>query len=47
MGTNYYTVPKLKRSCYGFEIKKDFCKDAKEKMLNDINMQTTLFEEVK
>jgi len=27
----------LKRSCYGFEIKKDFCKEAKEKMLNKIN----------
>lgn len=26
----------LNRSCYGFEIKKDFVKDAKEKMLKDI-----------
>nr|DAK84697.1 MAG TPA: adenine-specific methyltransferase [Caudoviricetes sp.] len=30
----------LKRSCYGFEIKKDFCKLAKEKMLIDVNEQT-------
>lgn len=32
----------LKRSCYGFEIKKNFCKDAKEKMLDDITEQTKL-----
>ena len=34
----------LKRSCYGFEIKKDFCKKAKEKMLNDDNKQMTIFD---
>lgn len=28
----------LNRSCYGFEIKKDFCKLAKEKMLTDVNL---------
>ncbi len=28
----------LNRSCYGFEIKKDFCKMAKEKMLTDVNL---------
>ena len=30
----------LNRNCYGFEIKKDFYKDAKEKMLK--NIQQTL-----
>lgn len=34
----------LNRSCYGFEIKKDFCKDAKEKMLNNIDRQISIFE---
>jgi len=31
----------LKRSCYGFEIKKDFCKEAKDKML--VNIEEQLF----
>lgn len=34
----------LNRSCYGFEIKKNFCKDAKDKMLNDIDSQISIFE---
>ena len=34
----------LNRSCYGFEIKKNFCKDAKDKMLNDIDRQMSIFE---
>ena len=34
----------LNRSCYGFEIKKNFCKDAKDKMLNDIDKQMSIFE---
>lgn len=34
----------LNRSCYGFEIKKNFCKDAKEKMLNNIDRQISIFE---
>ena len=34
----------LNRSCYGFEIKKNFCKDAKDKMLNDIDRQISIFE---
>ncbi len=29
----------LNRSCYGFEIKKDFCKQAKEKMLANVEQQ--------
>ena len=28
----------LNRHCYGFEIKKGFCNDAKKKMLSDVNM---------
>lgn len=34
----------IKRSCYGFEIKKNFCNEAKEKMLNDVNIQSTIFD---
>ena len=34
----------LNRSCYGFEIKKNFCKDAKDKMLNDIDKQMSIFD---
>lgn len=34
----------LKRSCYGFEIKKVFCKDARDKMLDNINLQETIFD---
>jgi site-specific DNA-methyltransferase (adenine-specific) len=32
----------LNRSCYGFEIKKDFCKLAKEKMLTDVNLALSI-----
>lgn len=34
----------LNRSCYRFEIKKNFCKDAKDKMLNNIDRQISIFE---
>lgn len=34
----------LNRSCYGFEIKKNFCKEAKDKMLNNIDRQISIFE---
>lgn len=34
----------LNRSCYGFEIKKDFCKKAKEEMLSDIDKQISIFD---
>lgn len=34
----------MNRSCYGFEIKKDFCKKAKEQMLNDNDKQLNIFE---
>ena len=33
-GSTLRACKELKRSCYGFEIKKQFVKDAKEKMLN-------------
>lgn len=40
--TTLRACAELNRSCYGFEIKKNFCKDAKEKMLDfaktDINL---------
>ena len=34
----------LNRECYGFEIKKDFCKKAKEKMLNNLDNQLSIFD---
>lgn len=34
----------LNRSCYGFEIKKNFCKEAKEKMLNNVERQISIFD---
>lgn len=33
----------LKRTCYGFEIKKEFCKEASDKMLKNIRLQETIF----
>ena len=34
-GSTLRACAELNRSCYGFEIKKDFVRDAKEKMLKD------------
>ena len=34
-GSTLRACAELKRSCYGFEIKKDFYKNAKEKMINE------------
>ena len=34
----------LKRTCYGFEIKKEFCRDARDKMLRNISLQETIFD---
>lgn len=34
----------LNRSCYGFEIKKDFFNKAQNEMLKDIKMQSTIFD---
>ena len=42
-GSTLRACAELKRSCYGFEIKKEFCKLAKEKMLNDIDMQLSIW----
>lgn len=41
-GTTLRACAELNRSCYGFEIKKDFYKDAKEKMLTDITVQQSM-----
>lgn len=40
-GSTLRACAELNRNCYGFEIKKDFYKLAKEKML--VNVQKTLF----
>lgn len=34
----------INRECYGFEIKKDFCKKAKEEMLNNLDNQLSIFD---
>lgn len=41
--TTLRACAELDRSCYGFEIKKDFYKEAKEKMLTNIIVQQKLF----
>ena len=41
-GSTLRACAEMNRSCYGFEIKKNFYKDAKEKMLNDIIVQEQL-----
>lgn len=43
-GSTLRACAELNRSCYGFEIKKNFCKDAAEQMLNEINNQMSLFD---
>ena len=43
-GSTLRACAELNRSCYGFEIKKDFVKQAKEKMLSNIKNQTTIFD---
>lgn len=42
-GSTLRACAELRRNCYGFEIKKDFYKKAKEEMLKDIQIQETLF----
>ena len=42
-GTTLRACAELNRSCYGFEIKRTFCKEANEKMLKDIKSQMSLF----
>lgn len=41
-GSTLRACMELNRSCYGFEIKKDFCTQANEKMLSDIKIQSTI-----
>ncbi len=38
-GTTLRACAELNRSCYGFEIVKQFCKDANEKMLGNIQLK--------
>lgn len=42
-GSTLRACAELNRKCYGFEIKRNFVKEAKEKMLNNINNQISLF----
>ena len=41
-GSTLRACAELNRSCYGFEIKKNFFKEANEKMLSDIKIQSTI-----
>lgn len=43
-GSTLRACAELGRDCYGFEIKKQFVKDAKEKMLSNIPDNKTLFD---
>ena len=43
-GSTLRACAEMNRSCYGFEIKKDFCKLANEKMLSNIKWQQTIFD---
>jgi len=41
-GSTLRACAEMNRSCYGFEIKKDFFRLANEKMLSDIKIQSTI-----
>jgi site-specific DNA-methyltransferase (adenine-specific) len=43
-GSTLRACAEIGRSCYGFEIKKNFVKEAKEKMLANIQEDYTLFD---
>ena len=43
-GSTLRACMELNRSCYGFEIKREFVKRAKEEMLVDIDKQISLFD---
>ena len=43
-GSTLRACAELNRNCYGFEIKKNFYKAAKEKMLSNIMVQKTIFD---
>ena len=42
-GTTLRACIETNRSCYGFEIKKEFVKKAKEQMLSNFDLQQELF----
>ena len=42
-GSTLRACAELNRSCYGFEIKKEFCNKAKEEMLNENNKQLNIY----
>lgn len=43
-GSTLRVCAELNRNCYGFEIKKNFVKDANEKMLSNISIQQDIFD---
>lgn len=43
-GSTLRACAELRRSCYGFEIKKEFYRKAQEQMLSNITVQTSLFD---
>lgn len=43
-GSTLRACAELNRNCYGFEIKKNFVKEANEKMLSNINIQQDIFD---
>lgn len=43
-GSTLRACMELNRNCYGFEIKKDFYKRAKEQMLKNVQIQRTIFD---
>ena len=46
-GSTLRACAELSRSCYGFEIKKNFVKAANEKMLSNIKVQSTIDDFIK
>ena len=46
-GSTLRACAELNRSCYGFEIKKDFYNKAQNEMLKDIKVQSTIFDYMK
>lgn len=43
-GSTLRACAEINRSCYGFEIKKDFYNKAQNEMLKDIKVQSTIFD---
>ena len=46
-GSTLRACAELNRNCYGFEIKKNFYKEAKEKMLSNVVYQQNMFVDIK